>query len=105
MDQAGKYAFIAGLALAVIAGLGFEATWVVWALAVLGVVVGFLNITSKETRSFLIAAIGLILSASAIHSLPFVGGVLTRILGNLVTFISPAVLVVALKSLFEVTKD
>jgi hypothetical protein len=104
MDKVGKYAFIVGLALAAIAGLGFEASWVPWVLAVLGLVVGFLNVTAKESRGFLIAAIGLILSASAIQSLPYVGEVLTRVVANVVTFVSPAVLVVALKSLFEATK-
>ena len=104
MDKAGKYAFIAGFAIAVFAGLGFQANWVAWVLAALGVVVGFLNVTGKETRGFLIAAIALILSASAVQSLPFVGGVLTSIVGNVVTFVSAAVLVVALKSVFEVTR-
>ncbi len=64
-----------------------------------------LNVTGRETRGFLIAAIALILSASAVQSLPFVGGVLTSIVGNVVTFVSAAVLVVALKSVFEVTKS
>ncbi len=105
MDKAGKYAFIAGFAVAVFAGLGFQASWVAWVLAALGVVVGFLNVTGRETRGFLIAAIALILSASAVQSLPFVGGVLTSIVGNVVTFVSAAVLVVALKSVFEVTKS
>lgn len=105
MDKAGKYAFIAGFAIAVFAGLGFQANWVAWVLAALGVVVGFLNVTGRETRGFLIAAIALILSASAVQSLPFVGGVLTSIVGNVVTFVSAAVLVVALKSIFEVTKS
>ncbi len=105
MDKAGKYAFIAGFAIAVFAGLGFQATWVAWVLAALGVVVGFLNVTGRETRGFLIAAIALILSASAVQSLPFVGGVVTSIVANVVTFVSAAVLVVALKSVLEVTKS
>ena len=45
MDKAGRYAFIAGFAIAVFAGLGFQATWVAWVLAALGVV-----LTGREWR-------------------------------------------------------
>lgn len=104
MKQAGKYAFIAGLVLAVLAGF-VDLPWIWWVLAVLGLIVGFLNVTASETRGFLLAAIGLILSASSIQQLPYVGEQLTIILNNVVIFICPAVLVVALKSLFETAKD
>jgi ATP synthase protein I len=105
MEKIGKWAFLGGLAIAVIAGLGFEQTWFGWILALLGLVVGFLNITGEETQGFLLAAIGLMLSATAIRGLPFVGDVLTRIVSNLVVFLAPAVLVVALKALFQTAKQ
>ncbi|MCP4247055.1 MAG: hypothetical protein GY778_08390 [bacterium] len=104
MDQIGKYAFIAGVVLAVVAGF-IGQSWVWWVLAVLGLVVGVMNVTAEETRGFLLAAIGLILSASSIQQLPFIGDQITTIMGNVVVFIGPAVLVVALKSLFETAKD
>ena len=104
MGQAGKYAFLAGVVLAVIAGF-VTLDWIWWLLAILGVAVGLLNITADETRGFLIAAIALVLSASSIQQLPYVGELVTRILGNVVVFISPAMLVVAVKSLFETAKD
>jgi ATP synthase protein I len=105
MAKIGKYAFIIGLVLAVVAALLLQASWVMWVLAVLGLVVGFLNVSKEETRSFLLAAIGLILAATSVQVLPLVGDLLTRIMSNLVVFIAPAVLVVALKSLFETAKD
>ncbi len=105
MEKVGKWAFVAGLVIAVLAGLGLEQAWFVWVLAVLGLVVGFLNITGAETHGFLLAAIGLILSATAVQSLPFVGELVTRILADLVVFVAPAVLVVALKTLFQVAKQ
>ena len=104
MDQVGKYAFIAGVVLAVIAAFA-QNTWIPVVLAVLGLVVGFLNITAAETKRFLLAAIGLTLSASSIQALPWVGDWLATVLGNLVIFVGPALLVVALKSLFETAKD
>ncbi len=76
-----------------------------WILALLGLIVGFLNVGEKETQGFLMAAIGLILSATAIQAIPFVGVVLTRIVAYLVVFIAPAVLIVALKSLLVTAKD
>ncbi len=104
MGQVGKYAFLAGVVLAVLAGF-VNLGWIWWLLAILGVVVGLLNITADESRGFLLAAIALILSASSIQQLPYVGEQITQILGNVVVFISPAMLVVAVKSLFESAKD
>ena len=105
MEKIGKWAFIVGLVLAVVAGLGIQAMWIAWVLVVLGLVVGFLNVTAKESRGFLLAAIGLMLSATAVQSIPFVGDLVTRIVSNIIVFIAPAVLVVALKALFETAKD
>lgn len=105
MEKVGKWAFIAGLVLAVVAGLGVQATWIAWVLVVLGLVVGFLNVTAQESRGFLLAAIGLMLSATAVQTIPFVGGIVTLIVSNVIVFIAPAVLVVALKALFETAKD
>jgi hypothetical protein len=76
-----------------------------WVLAVLGLVVGFMNITGEETKTFLLAAIGLMLSASSIMGIPLIGVAVTAVLANVVAFMAAAVLVVALKSLFEVAKD
>jgi hypothetical protein len=105
MEKIGKWAFIVGLVLAGVAGFGIQATWIAWVLVVLGLVVGFLNVTAQESRGFLLAAIGLMLSATAVQSIPFVGEMVTRIVSNIIVFIAPAVLVVALKALFETAKD
>jgi len=105
MGNLGKYAFIVGLGLAVLAALITGIPWITWVLVVLGLAVGFLNVTGGETQGFLLAAVGLILSANAVASLPLVGDTATNILSNAVLFIAPAVLVVALKSLFEIAKD
>ncbi len=105
MGQVGKWAFIGGIVLAVVAAFVSQTTWIYWVLAVLGLVVGFLNVTSEETKGFLLSAVALILSASAVQGIPLVGEMVTSIMGNLVAFMSAAVLVVALKSLFETAKD
>ena len=57
----GKWAFLIGLIIAVIAGFmtGY-ATTLALVLFVLGLIVGFLNVTEKESSKFLIAAIALL---------------------------------------------
>ena len=105
MHTLGKWAFIIGIILAVIAAFVTQVPWIYWVLAVLGLIVGFLNITAEETKGFLLAAIGLILSATAVQGIPLIGQMVTRVMGNIVAFIAAALLVVALKALFETAKD
>ena len=105
MVNIGRWAFIIGFVICVVAGLVIAEPWMYWVLAVLGIIVGFMNITAVETRTFLLAAIGLMLSASSVLTLPLIGVAVTKVVANLVVFIAAAVLVVSLKSLFEVAKD
>ena len=105
MAQVGKWTFIVGLVIAVAGGLGFEQAWFGWVLAVLGLVVGFLNVADKESQTFLLAAIALIVAANAVGGIPYIGELVSRIIANLVLFLGGAVLVVAVKSLFAVARD
>ena len=105
MSQVGKWAFIGGIVLAVIAAFVSQVAWMYWVLAVLGLIVGFLNVTAEETKGFLLSAVALMRSASSVQAIPLVGETVTTVMGNLVAFMSAAVLVVALKSLFETAKD
>ena len=104
MAFVGKCSFIAGLVIAVVGGLGFEQAWFGWVLAVLGLIVGFLNINEKESQTFLLAAIALIVATSAVGAIPYIGEGMTRIIANLVLFLGGAVVVVAVKSLFAVAR-
>jgi len=100
----GRWAFIVGLVIAGVAGLLFQAAWVVWLLALLGVVVGLLNITTEETEGFLLAAIAFALSATALSTIPLIGGVIGNILGYVAAFVAGAMIVVALKTLFKTAR-
>ena len=100
----GKWAFIIGLVVSVLAGLFFQPGWAIWVLAILGVIVGFLNITAEETRGFLLASIALTLSATALNSIPIVGTAFSYILPFVVAFVSGAMIVVALKELFQTAR-
>jgi hypothetical protein len=100
----GRWAFIVGLVIAVIAGLLFQAAWVVWVLAILGVIVGLLNVGGEETQSFLLAAIAFAISASALNTIPLIGGILENMLSYVAAFVAGAMVVVALKALFATAR-
>jgi hypothetical protein len=106
MDTAkiGKWAFIIGLVVAVLAGLLFQPGWAIWVLAILGLIVGLLNVTAEDTRSFLLASIALTLSATALNTLPIVGTALSFILPFVVAFVAGATIVIALKELFQAAR-
>jgi hypothetical protein len=101
----GKWAFVAGLVLAAVAGVLFEAKeWVFWVLAILGVIVGLLNVARADTQGFLLAAIAFALSATALNLIPIVGETLSYILEYAAAFVAGAMIVVALKALFETAR-
>ena len=100
----GKWAFIGGLVVAVLAGLFFQPGWAVWVLAILGVIVGLLNVTAEDTRAFLLASIALTLSATALNTLPLLGTALSFILPFVVAFVAGATIVIALKELFQTAR-
>jgi hypothetical protein len=105
LDLVGKWAFIVGLVLAVVVGYIFQAEWVVWVLAVLGVIVGLLNVTREDTERFLLAAIALALSVTALSTVPVLGLSITNILGYVAAFVAGAMVVVALKALFQTARS
>ena len=107
----GKWAFLIGIVIAVLASfLTAGATYIPFALLVLGLIVGFLNIADKDSTKFLIALIALMmLGIGSINALSVLnwGSVqvyLEGILGNFITFVGAAGLVVALKTVVEISK-
>ena len=103
----GHWAFIVGVLIAVIAGLvpAWQTDTVVWILVILGLIVGLLNITAKETVEFLVAAVALIIVGTAgLATLPALGGIILAILANIVAFVAPAALIVALKAIYALAQ-
>jgi len=103
----GFWAFIAGLVIAVVAGiLSPQNTAVIVVLIILGLVIGFLNITAKEFMLFLLATIALIVVGSVFAPLTVLGlgKVLDRILSYVATLMAPAAIVAAIKALWAVAK-
>lgn len=108
----GRVAFIIGLVLAaIIAVFSWTAipTWAVFTIAALGVIVGLLNVAAQEVKTFLIAAIAFLLSfqalSSVVSTLTFGWSAVATFFGLLNVFIAPAAAIVAVKALFNITKD
>src|SRR3989344_5839496 len=115
--NAGELAYLVSLVIAVLAGLvataGYGASpWVALLLVILGVVVGFLNISEKETGAFLVASVALLVASLGANALgtagafsvldsaiPKLGTLVNAILGNIAIFVAPAAVIVAVKAI------
>ena len=106
LGMIGFWAFIVGLIIAVIGGFLPPMGWVIPVLAILGLIIGFLNITAKEMMLFLVATIALIVAGNAFASLKTLGlgDILGKILGYVVALMAPAAIVGAIKALWAVGK-
>ncbi|HLC32723.1 MAG TPA: hypothetical protein VJJ82_02765 [Candidatus Nanoarchaeia archaeon] len=102
----GHWAFLIGIVLALIAGFvpQLQTPRVSWMLVLLGLIVGLLNIKQKETHSFLLAGVALLLAANSATSILKLGW-LVFVLENVVTFLFPAVFVVAFKTVWQLASD
>ena len=114
-SKMGEWAFLIGVVLALIFGI-FSAEkyagMLTLVLVVLGLIVGFLNISEKETTPFLVAAAALMLTGISGTGLVVIDGVvdglgkhLQSIVTNIGVFVTPAAVVVALKSIKALAKD
>ena len=101
-EKYGAWAFTAGIVFAIILGfINISDTWPAWVLIFLGLVVGFVNVTEKESTAFLVGAVTLVITAGALTQLPAVGSYVSKILANVIALVSPAAIVVAFKAIWE----
>ncbi|MBI2558352.1 hypothetical protein HYW20_03440 [Candidatus Woesearchaeota archaeon] len=110
----GEWAFVIGVLVAVLIGLfssklsGDVKGWLVLLLVVLGLIVGFLNVSEKESTPFLVAAAALLVTGTAGDTLmiiPTIGDYLSGIVKAIAVFVAPAAIVVALKSIKSLASD
>jgi len=99
----GGWAFLVGVLLAVIFAF-FDVASLAWIIVVLGLIIGLLNISEKETQKFLMAGVVLVIVGALAGSMFASVMYLTDIFNNLVALFAPAVVVVALKSVFELAR-
>ena len=121
-----RWAYVLFVIIAVVAGLvvGYMAWsegswaavagvngWVLLILLILGIIIGLTSITTKEVMPFLIAAIALVVAASAnvweplsqIH--PLLYFLATGILNYIVAFAAPAAVIIAIKEVLTMAKQ
>ncbi|MBS3113490.1 hypothetical protein J4448_00150 [Candidatus Woesearchaeota archaeon] len=111
-SKMGEWAFLIGIVIAIVVSLftvnDAVAGWLVLFLVVLGLIVGLLNVSEKETTPFLVAAAALLITGTASSSLaiiPVIGGYLQDIVLNIAVFVTPAAIVVALKAIQSLAKN
>ncbi len=120
--KSGEYAYLLSLVIAVLAGIAATANygtsgWVALLLVILGLVVGFLNVTEKETNAFLVSSIALIVASlgasvtgdtgvfSALNVIPGLGTLINAIVANIAIFVAPAAIVIAVKAVHSLAKN
>jgi hypothetical protein len=103
----GFWAFIMGLVIALVAGIMMpQNAIIIIVLIILGLIIGFLNITSKEIMLFLVATIALVSVGNVFAPLTVldIGKILGSILSYVATLMAPAAIVAAIKALWAVGK-
>lgn len=113
-SKVGKVAFVVGVILAIILGLFFQAaagatqSALLSILVILGLIVGFLNITGGETNNFLIAAVSILIASqfggNVLAEVVGLGQYLSGILAAILTFVTAAVIIVALKAIYNLAE-
>jgi hypothetical protein len=129
MEEVARWAFIAFIVIAIVAGLaiGYMAWdaqlhwtdsnvadangWVILIMLILGIIIGITSITAKEVTPFLIATIALLVASAAnvwgpltnVHELLYYWA--TAILNFIVAFAAPAAVIISIKSVLAMAKE
>lgn len=101
----GFIAFMLGLVIAILAGLlAPENPYIVMVLVLLGVLIGFLNITTKEILPLLLATIALVVVSDVFSPIKMlgIGSILDNMLRLLATLMAPAAVIAAVKALVTI---
>ncbi len=97
MKNIGKWSYLAGLVVAIVAALAsFSAPWLGSLIGVLAVIAGLFYMDSSEVTNYGIRFIGLLAVATALNSFPVVGPYVTTIAKAMLGFFAPTVLTVFL---------
>ncbi len=112
----GAYAFLIGVVLAVVFGLFNkpleQAGGMFYSILVLiGLIVGFMNVSDKNSSTFLLASLALVIVGALgndpliyISQNNYVVTSLSNVLVSLLVLFVPATIIVALKTVFSITK-
>lgn len=117
----GAWAFLIGLILAVAIGLATTilpiptltaySAQIYAILVILGIIVGFMNVTGRETQTFMLAGTVLVIvSKFGMEGVTGsligigVGDAVSSVFGALISLFAPATIIVALKTVFSIAK-
>ena len=111
----GAYAFLVGVVLAVIFGifnksLAQASGMFYTAIVLIGLIVGFMNVGDKNSSTFLLASLSLVIvGALGVEPLKYIANnfvveTLRNVLGSLLVLFVPATIIVALKTVFAMAK-
>ena len=92
----------AGLSLVVLSTLQVPAFWPSWAIPVIGAFIGIYAV--GDVKGFLLAGLVLLAAKWGLGHVPFVGRLTQDLAQNLTALIAPAMLIVAVRSLFNEIK-
>ena len=114
----GKLLFSVGAVIAIVMGVGaaMKATWanlpwLILVLVLIGLIVGFKNVASKEVSGFLMGTISLILATAvanliAIDTLiPGVGTFVQASLSNFIIVVGAAAVIVSFRAVYGLAKN
>jgi hypothetical protein len=111
MNAIGPTAFVVGIALCIIVAF-IKNPLLISALLVIGVIVGLLNITAEEVVKLLLSIIGIIVGSEFLKNnltaniVPaFLLSPILEFLNALIIFLSPALLIVGIKTVIEIARD
>src|SRR3989344_5994448 len=109
LHRLAHYTFFVGLLVAIVTGLFrnlFSPEVLVTTLVILGFFVGLFNLTAKETTTFLIASIALMLAGIVnLGLIPGVGPYLRSILSNIVVFVVPGAIILGMKTIWKLASE
>ncbi len=95
MKTLGKWLFLIGLLVAVVAALfGYAASWLTWILVLAGILAGVFYFDPDDVAHMGIRYLVLVATASVLNGLNVVGPYLTGIFTAAVAFLGPVVLTV-----------
>ena len=106
INVVGSWSFLIGIFFAIVLGLGFTGAYqteILWAVFLLGVVVGLLNIAVEEIGGFLTSGTVLVLVSFLgiqVGTFDAVAPSITNMLTGILTLFVPATIIVALKAVF-----
>ena len=97
-----QLAGICGIALVALTTLGVHGVWPSWTIPVLGAFLGLFSI--RDVKGFLISGLALIGAKWGLSHLPVFGNLVQDFAQNLTSLVAPAMLVVAIRSIYDEMK-